>query len=204
MLKITTLNDKKIIIELVEKKEELIYMTNIEREQAINAAYELYNQTHNVEQAKENDLLMTSLDQIVKSLDLHIYDVDMHEVSKLNPDSTLTGSTAGFLQKNQEGKNAIYVNKNDTLQRKRFTIAHEIGHLMLNHYCDKPIHRDGISSEGTNTLEIQANAFAAELLMPKELVVYAFDVLGTIAGIAEIFEVSFLAAGNRLKNLGLI
>jgi Zn-dependent peptidase ImmA (M78 family) len=42
--------------------------------------------------------------------------------------------------------------------RRRFTIAHEIGHLLLGHTCTDP--------DLDNDPEAEANQFAAELLMP--------------------------------------
>jgi Zn-dependent peptidase ImmA (M78 family) len=42
--------------------------------------------------------------------------------------------------------------------RRRFTIAHEIGHLLLGHTCTDP--------DLDNNPEAEANQFAAELLMP--------------------------------------
>ena len=42
--------------------------------------------------------------------------------------------------------------------RRRFTIAHEVGHLLLGHTCTDP--------DLDNDPEAEANQFAAELLMP--------------------------------------
>lgn len=60
--------------------------------------------------------------------------------------------------------------------RQRFTIAHEIGHLVLHRneiidsvHVDKKfpvLMRDQNSATGTERMEIEANQFAAELLMP--------------------------------------
>lgn len=67
----------------------------------------------------------------------------------------------------------ILVNKAHPETRRRFTIAHELGHLLLHGY--KTPHadmrfrfRDARSSDGSAIEEIQANAFAAELLMPEK------------------------------------
>lgn len=66
----------------------------------------------------------------------------------------------------------IRINKYEPLVRQRFTIAHEIGHILLGH--------EGISFRDPNyqmyndlimrAKEANANSFAAELLMPKTLV----------------------------------
>lgn len=70
----------------------------------------------------------------------------------------------------------IVVNKNHALVRRRFTVAHELGHALLHEYstahADKKFRfRDARSSEGTALEEIEANQFAAELLMPREWIV---------------------------------
>lgn len=71
----------------------------------------------------------------------------------------------------------IYVNILDPEYRQRFTIAHEIGHILLGH--------EGISHRDTSYTvykdliermnEVSANAFAAELLMPERLLRKALE-----------------------------
>lgn len=74
-------------------------------------------------------------------------------------------------------KREIRVNKYEPLVRQRFTIAHEIGHILLSH--------EGISYRDTSYMiykdliermnEVSANAFAAELLMPERLLRKALE-----------------------------
>ena len=70
---------------------------------------------------------------------------------------------------------AIVVNDSHSDVRQRFTIAHELGHLLLHGYTSahadrsfKVRLRDSQSSEGSVREEIEANRFAAELLMPAD------------------------------------
>jgi Zn-dependent peptidase ImmA (M78 family) len=80
----------------------------------------------------------------------------------------------------RDGKPVIGVNANHHPNRQRFTIAHELGHILLHRsrldaavLVDKNknfIPRDAISAEGTDPVEVEANAFASELLMPVKLV----------------------------------
>jgi Zn-dependent peptidase ImmA (M78 family) len=73
----------------------------------------------------------------------------------------------------------IGVNSKHHTNRQRFTIAHEIGHFCLHDdilkkgmHVDKVItmlKRDTNSSAGTINIEVEANQFAAELLMPTSL-----------------------------------
>lgn len=71
----------------------------------------------------------------------------------------------------------IRINKYEPLVRQRFTIAHEIGHILLSHegisYRDTSytIYKDLI--ERMN--EVTANSFAAELLMPEKLLRIALE-----------------------------
>lgn len=55
----------------------------------------------------------------------------------------------------------IHVNEDHHVHRKRFSAAHELGHLLLN-----TTHTKGLSNTSE---EIEANTFAAELLMPVTL-----------------------------------
>ena len=75
----------------------------------------------------------------------------------------------------------IGVNSRHPTNRQRFTIAHEIAHLELHRdLIGKQIHidrkfpvlmRDGDSAAGKIQIEIEANRFAAELLMPSFLLI---------------------------------
>lgn len=109
----------------------------------------------------------------------------------------------------------IGVNPLESMVRQRFTIAHEIGHYILHRdKADLFVDKDYIvlkrSGEKSN-LELEANAFAASLLMPFELVEKEIEKLtGTgstdekIKTLARIFEVSTIAMTYRLSNLNLI
>lgn len=76
------------------------------------------------------------------------------------------------------GVKYIGINNSESYVRQRFTIAHELGHIFLHRQDPlsydpsvELIHfRDEHSTTGTEPKEIEANAFAAELLMPEEVV----------------------------------
>lgn len=79
----------------------------------------------------------------------------------------------------KEGQYLIIINKAHSIKRKRFTLAHEIGHIHLHAdqleagvHVDKSnqvLRRDISSSAGIDRMEIEANSFAAALLMPESL-----------------------------------
>ncbi|MBR3770657.1 MAG: ImmA/IrrE family metallo-endopeptidase [Clostridium sp.] len=102
-----------------------------------------------------------------------------------------------------------------TLERRNFTIAHELGHLFIHmgyniddeiweEQDERPYYR-----YGNTEMEYQANEFAGALLMPKDeyLKVMNRHTHGNIvdtAKIAEHFHVSVDAAANRGKWLGYL
>ena len=117
-------------------------------------------------------------------------------------------------------KVVIGVNSYHPITRQRFSIAHEIGHMLLHEgdlYVDRSARinfRNALSSQATNPAEIEANVFAAELLMPEKMVtreayrlvedqnVVSPDEL--ISTLAVQFKVSNKAMGYRLENLKII
>lgn len=103
----------------------------------------------------------------------------------------------------------------DSIERKNFTIAHEIGHLFLHMgYIILP----EIWNKGDRTkfhkfddmeLEYQAHRFASAFLMPKDKYIkkikeYSSDGRIDIKEVARYFNVSMQAATNRGVNLGMI
>jgi Zn-dependent peptidase ImmA (M78 family) len=122
----------------------------------------------------------------------------------------------------RDGMASIAVRRTDPPNRRRFTIAHEIGHFVLRHYRQRNelvhadphaqvIYRSARASEGLDMIEVQANQFAASLLMPVKLVRQHAERLGlpltdgdvrTLA--KDVFEVSEQAMTIRLTSLGLL
>ncbi len=109
---------------------------------------------------------------------------------------------------------AILVERSDPPFRKRFTIAHELGHHFLHlsqdgEYVDKEVNlfRQHPSEERepspTRRQEIQANLFAASLLMPEHEVRRYWEERRSITDLARIFNVSVEAMGYRVTSLGL-
>lgn len=105
----------------------------------------------------------------------------------------------------------IYCNSAEPTVRRRFTIAHEIGHLALGHVSpDRAQHREdpasNFSSGALAPIEREANAFAAELLMPANVLEYAVnhERIGDVARLARMFDVSQVAMNYRLQNVGLL
>lgn len=121
-------------------------------------------------------------------------------------------------------KTYIKVNANESNNRQRFTVAHELGHFLLNHRImsvdsndnldddltksnsSSILFRNANSSKGCCLLEIEANQFAANLLMPKNIFKYQWDLMKSESDfekLAGTFQVSVLAIENRAKSLKL-
>jgi Zn-dependent peptidase ImmA (M78 family) len=117
----------------------------------------------------------------------------------------------------RDGRATIGVNQSHHPNRQRFTLAHELGHYLLHSkrtqvFVDSStmFFRDGLAAEGIDKVEIDANAFAAELLMPEGVLrditrhqpLDAFDDRA-IQSLAVKFGVSVRALTIRLTKLGL-
>ncbi len=114
---------------------------------------------------------------------------------------------AGMLKFENDEVN-LYVNENQTANRQRFTIAHELGHYIL--------HRDFVQSHKISVfyrkdfynyfdkIEEQANKFAATLLMPERPVRGLWEIYHSIEVLATILKVSEQAMRIRLMKLEVI
>lgn len=97
----------------------------------------------------------------------------------------------------------IFVNGAFSRPRSLFTLAHELGHVLLGH-VDDGIALDRELASSTE-LERTANAFAAIFLMPEDSIQTVLDRMGrrttTIVHLAHLFGVSFESIVYRLHNL---
>lgn len=106
----------------------------------------------------------------------------------------------------------ILINSDKSRVRRRFTIAHELGHLVMEHLLGGQVIIDETLNERAPK-EREANAFAAGLLMPESGVRGAVERLRKrldednpiewIVWLADSFGVSEEAAAYRLVNIGL-
>ena len=133
----------------------------------------------------------------------------------------LPDGVSGMLLR-RNGLALVAVNAAHSEHRQRFTIAHEIGHFMLHKgvYIDKTTRINerisgtrSKSAMGIDPDEVQANAFAAELLMPGDMLVREFTlrlrsgsrvVSAIVSSLAERFNVSAQAMEIRLKLIGAL
>ena len=121
------------------------------------------------------------------------------------------------------GFTGIAVNGSQHPNRKRFTVAHELAHHVLEHLGEQDhldwkftiLRRDEKSSDASDTREMEANFFAASLLMPRELLKKDLQQRISANGEADLqprdiqalakrYQVSETAMKYRLMNLGFI
>lgn len=128
----------------------------------------------------------------------------------------LGGDISGILVVRKKGGTIGY-NHSEPNVRQRFSIAHELGHYVLHRemmplFVDRGYavaFRDQNSSSGDIQQEREANAFAAAILMPEELIRAELDKLDFDLGgdeeslrtLSANFEVSTQAMSYRLANL---
>lgn len=158
-----------------------------------------------------NSLLSKSLDDIVREEKIDLLVTDTSIVREWVSGIILYSST--------ENKFKIYINSSDPKNRQRFTLAHELGHYFLHKdYLQKKQHivldnqenimfRPSVwqdDDEETRKNDEEANFFAAELLMPEDMVRRARWVTRDIKALTEIFQVSPIAITYRLTNLWLL
>jgi Zn-dependent peptidase ImmA (M78 family) len=105
----------------------------------------------------------------------------------------------------------IWLNAGEVAPRRRFTLAHELGHWVCQHLEGKtaPVYCRAADvqpepSAADRALEREANVFAAELLMPEPRVREEWTRPAAIDELASRFGVSGQAMTWRLYSFGLV
>lgn len=136
---------------------------------------------------------------------------DIERLISDNPELELDfadlGQNDARIIKVAEKRYRITVNSKHPKSRQRFSMAHEYIHYQM--------HRDKLAqmpdgeqilhrNEERNPIEYEANAGAADILMPKEVFMQVLkETNGKIGKMAEAFQVSTLALRYRAKNLDI-
>lgn len=102
--------------------------------------------------------------------------------------------------------NEISINSDKPYYHTRFTAAHELGHILLNHKQRKwTEYSANINTSNPNKkIEEEANAFAAGLLMPEYLVKKYANKKTLPAELAKLFQVSEEAMWYSINHYRLI
>jgi len=162
------------------------------------------NQTYYIEEMAQQALKKADCEKppvpvqdIAKKFGLDVVEFPFHE------------KISGLLKK-EDG--VIGVNKGQHPVRRRFTIAHELGHFLLGHNIEKGVDDDIVDDDYDKPYpqEREANMFASALLMPSEWVKKEFKAQGSdlskidLDKLARTFGVSKQAMTIRLLALKLI
>jgi Zn-dependent peptidase ImmA (M78 family) len=117
---------------------------------------------------------------------------------------------SGHIRREDDGSYVIRINRHETPERQRFTLAHEIAHYLLhrdeidrlpNGIVDNVLYRSGAPEQK----EYEANRLAADLIMPSEAVKEQLEAIGPptseeiIDRLAKTFQVSKAAMEIRLS-----
>lgn len=128
------------------------------------------------------------IDQIASTYGIEIYESDLEK------------DIAGLLDMDRR---VIFVNKSDPPNRQTFTIAHELGHFIMHQEVLKTqpeyaiFYRKPLGKPNGDSIESEANCFAANLLVPKDMLDKYED--ESINRKAEIFGVSADVIGYRMQ-----
>jgi Zn-dependent peptidase ImmA (M78 family) len=102
---------------------------------------------------------------------------------------------------------SIEINANDSYFRRRFSIAHELAHVVLHQEDSRVDWRKPLGAYADKDelyKEVQANMLASSLLIPAERAREAWEDCADVDDFARRFKVSRDAAYWRLNNLDLL
>lgn len=165
-----------------------------------------------------NDAPPIDVDRIADLLGILISDEPRFDIDHIN--------TVGKITLEKDAPARVWINpmENSYAPRRRFTLAHEIGHFCMHRASNQTTFVDtkatmNRSESFWNRFESEANTFAAELLMPADLIrsigrkiidnyknendVTTMPMAKFVEQVASRFKVSNPAMEYRLKNLGI-
>ena len=148
------------------------------------------------------------LDSGINSLPVDLWKIAEHFDMRIHPNSK--SDLIRFLKEDVSqgdgfityigGKKEIFVNdKIESKPRRRFTVAHELGHGILNHDISKVHFRNSEIDSQTDMQELEANVFARDILMPAT-VLAALDI-HTPEEIMNLCDVSRRSAEIRAERM---
>lgn len=110
---------------------------------------------------------------------------------------------SGLLLHIKDGDHIIMVNPNHSLPRRTFTVAHEFGHLVLNHQPIFITNDTMPTSRYSDEQEHEAYCYGLAILLPYAPLLQMLRQQATVPGIAHHYGVSTQAVEMRLKLIGL-
>lgn len=106
----------------------------------------------------------------------------------------LSGNERGCTLIDDEKRFSIVLNPDDIIAVQRYTIAHELGHIFLDHFVNQTM--------SSSNMEYQAERFAIDILAPA-CVLWGLD-LHTAKDISEVCNISERAAQIRAERMKIL
>lgn len=104
----------------------------------------------------------------------------------------------GFYQYEKRNQ-VIFINNNLSRKEQLFVCAHELGHAILHTKCSVPFMRAN-TLFSIDKIEVEANTFAAHLLIPDENLFESYDQM-TLSDIAALYNVPLTLVELKFKGL---
>ena len=138
-----------------------------------------------------------------KPFDIQELIKDVGEILDINIDVSEEDITpnSGEVRLNKDGGYQIITNRKESARRKRFTLAHELAHLLLHKdEIGKGIKENAMlrNIKLVNACEREANSFAAAILMPIYVIRQCLFEEDPVKALSDKCGVSYMAAGVRL------
>jgi len=192
----------KISFNIIEKEDKIMAKI-IKKSEAEKRAMEFYDDNFNIDNEIFVGNFATNLSYILQKLNIKVIIKSLAESQALAGGRLISGALL------KKGDNyTIFVEEAEAKERKRFTIAHEIAHKILNH-IDTDEHvsisfRGKGFPIGDTDEDTAANAFAAALLMPERMIRHVYKLTSNVLTTARLMGVSESAARYRLNTLKVL
>ena len=133
------------------------------------------------------------------------YSKSQHLISRLGLESLTQNS--GFCARLYDGNILIFYDDRNPPYRIRFTIGHELGHILLGHPMIKGTgctftHRNREQDPQDDPFEVEANVFARDVLAPA-CVLWGLQ-LHTAVEIAQVCDISLTCGAYRAQRMGVL
>lgn len=145
------------------------------------------------------------LDAEITELPVSVTKIARHfdiRIAKNSVYGMLESDQSGISFQTESGEWLIVYDDSDSTGRKRFTIAHELGHILLGHPLQEGEQHTRVFNKERPEVETEADMFAARILSPA-CVLWALD-LHTPEEIAECCQISYTAAQVRADRMKIL
>ena len=174
--------------------------------------FKINNRTEGIIMQSINMKLEEQANSILVAHDMLKLPVDLIKIASDNNIDvyyrTLPNGVSGAIKYDEEEKKfKILIEKNESRNRQRFTLAHELAHYFLmkdSLEMNQEIHIDTCYRKEKNSTESDVDYLAGALLMDKTLLERAYQITPSVKQLAQLFGVSESAMTVRLMKLGLM